>query len=74
MKVFTYEAMIVFGTVFAVSYIWHAMGVTIGYHRLLTHRSFNCPKVVEYFWLLTLSKLKLVWKTGGILCLWSKLL
>jgi stearoyl-CoA desaturase (delta-9 desaturase) len=26
------------------------MGVTIGYHRLLSHRSFRCPKIVEYFW------------------------
>jgi len=32
------------------SYLWHAMGVTIGYHRLLSHRSFACPKIVEYFW------------------------
>lgn len=28
------------------------MGVTIGYHRLLSHRSFRCPKFVEYFWVL----------------------
>jgi len=28
------------------------MGVTIGYHRLLAHRSFTCPKFVEYFWVL----------------------
>ena len=30
----------------------HAMagglGVCVGYHRLLTHRSFKCPKIVEY--------------------------
>ena len=26
------------------------MGTTIGYHRLLAHRSFTCPKLVEYFW------------------------
>ncbi len=36
--------------VFVVSYIWHIMGVTIGYHRLLAHRSFTCSKLVEYFW------------------------
>ncbi|MBX9685409.1 MAG: acyl-CoA desaturase [Candidatus Obscuribacterales bacterium] len=35
---------------FTVFYIWHAMGITIGYHRLLSHRSFACPKFVEYFW------------------------
>lgn len=28
------------------------MGVTIGYHRLLSHRSFGCGKLVEYFWVL----------------------
>lgn len=32
---------------------WHTflcLGITIGYHRLLTHRSFQCPRWVEYFW------------------------
>lgn len=38
--------------VFAVCYVMHAMGITIGYHRLLSHRSFACPKFVEYFWVL----------------------
>lgn len=28
------------------------MGITIGYHRLLSHRSFSCSKAVEYFWVL----------------------
>ncbi|MBX9668355.1 MAG: fatty acid desaturase [Candidatus Obscuribacterales bacterium] len=46
------EVYIVFGIVFTASYVLHAMGVTIGYHRLLTHRSFTCPKIVEYFWIL----------------------
>lgn len=31
-------------------YVWHGMGVTVGYHRLLSHRSFSCLKAVEYFW------------------------
>ena len=44
--------MIEFTLVFLVSYVLHAMGVTIGYHRLLSHRSFACPKFVEYFWVL----------------------
>lgn len=30
-------------------YLWHTFGVTIGLHRLLSHRSFKCPKAVEYF-------------------------
>ncbi len=25
------------------------LGVTLGYHRLLTHKSFECPKFFEYF-------------------------
>jgi sn-1 stearoyl-lipid 9-desaturase len=33
-------------------YIWHGVGVTIGYHRLLSHRSFTCGKLVEYFFVL----------------------
>ncbi len=48
----TTEAVMLFITVFIVSYTWHAMGITIGYHRLLTHRSFSCSKAVEYFWVL----------------------
>jgi len=35
-----------------VFYIWHGFGVTIGYHRLLSHRSFTCGKLVEYFFVL----------------------
>jgi stearoyl-CoA desaturase (delta-9 desaturase) len=41
--------MIEFITLFFLFYLWHALGVTIGYHRLLSHRSFSCPKIVEYF-------------------------
>lgn len=37
---------------FVAFYIWHALGVTVGYHRLISHRSFSCPKLVEYFWVL----------------------
>lgn len=33
-------------------YIWHAAGITIGYHRLLSHRTFKTSKAVEYFWVL----------------------
>lgn len=43
---------ITFLTAFVLFYVWHMMGVTIGYHRLLSHRSFRCPKIVEYFWVL----------------------
>jgi sn-1 stearoyl-lipid 9-desaturase len=44
--------MIEFILVFFISYFWHALGVTVGYHRLISHRSFSCPKLVEYFWVL----------------------
>ncbi len=29
-------------------FVFSLFGITIGYHRLLTHRSFRCPKFVEY--------------------------
>lgn len=41
-----------FISIFAISYLLHALGITIGYHRLLSHRSFACPKFVEYFWVM----------------------
>ncbi len=34
--------------VFIISYIVHGLGVTVGYHRLLAHRSFRCAKPFEY--------------------------
>lgn len=41
-----------FISIFLVCYFLHALGITIGYHRLLSHRSFCAPKPVEYFWVL----------------------
>lgn len=43
---------IVFLGTFVLFYIWHMLGITVGYHRLLAHRSFRCPKLLEYFWVL----------------------
>lgn len=34
---------------FMVCLVFCTLGTTIGYHRLLAHRSFRCPKAVEYF-------------------------
>src|SRR4051794_11513134 len=34
--------------VFLALYLLGGLGVTLGYHRLLTHRSFQTPKVVEH--------------------------
>lgn len=39
-----------FLAIFVISYVLHACGITIGYHRLLSHRAFCAPKAVEYFW------------------------
>lgn len=44
--------MLEFIVVFFISYLIHGLGVTIGYHRLLSHRSFSCPKFVEYFFVM----------------------
>ncbi len=34
--------------IFAFMYLTTALGVTVGYHRLLTHRAFDAPKPVQY--------------------------
>jgi stearoyl-CoA desaturase (delta-9 desaturase) len=34
--------------ILAVMYILTGLGVTVGFHRMLTHRSFQAPKPVEY--------------------------
>ncbi len=34
-------------TMFAVLYVVTGLGITVGYHRLLTHRSFECPDWVK---------------------------
>lgn len=44
--------MLLFLGAFALFYIWHGLGVTIGYHRLLSHRSIECRKALEYFFVL----------------------
>ena len=40
--------MAVFISVFLISYLLHGLCVTVGYHRLMAHRSFRCVKAVEY--------------------------
>jgi stearoyl-CoA desaturase (delta-9 desaturase) len=45
-------SMMEFVALFLLFYIWHILGVTVGYHRLLSHKSFTCSKAVEYFWIL----------------------
>ncbi len=41
--------MIEFAIAFLLFYCIHMLGITIGYHRLISHRSFKCHKAVEYF-------------------------
>jgi len=41
---FTWSGLVVFG----ILYILTGLGITLCYHRLLTHRSFTTPKSVEY--------------------------
>jgi stearoyl-CoA desaturase (delta-9 desaturase) len=36
--------------VFGLLYLLTGLGITLGYHRLLTHRSFHTNKAAEYFW------------------------
>lgn len=41
-----------FAVWFCLFWVWHVLGISVGYHRLLAHRSFQCPKAVEYFFVL----------------------
>ncbi|MBP7861043.1 acyl-CoA desaturase [bacterium] len=41
-----------FTAVFSVMFLLHTFGITFGYHRLLSHRSFKCIKPLEYFFVL----------------------
>lgn len=38
---------------FVAFYVIHMAGITVGYHRLLSHRSYKCPKFVEYFFVIS---------------------
>ncbi len=38
--------------VFVGNYLFGSMGINVGYHRLLTHRGFTCPKWLERFFAL----------------------
>ncbi len=34
--------------VFLIAYMYHGLGITLGYHRLLSHRAYKAPKWLEY--------------------------
>lgn len=40
--------MVTFWVVFLLSYLYHGMGITVGYHRLLSHRALRVPRWLEY--------------------------
>lgn len=40
--------MATFLAVFFISYVFHSQGITLGYHRLLSHKSLKLPKLLEY--------------------------
>src|SRR5688572_32646629 len=40
--------MLTFWIVLLVSYLYHGMGITVGYHRLLSHKALKVPKWLEY--------------------------
>lgn len=44
--------MVEFLIAFVFFYWWNGTGVTVGYHRLLSHRSIRCTKAFEYFFVL----------------------
>lgn len=41
--------MLVFAIVFLTSYLYHGLGITVGYHRILSHRALKVPRLLEYF-------------------------
>ena len=49
-------------TIMAVTYLAFGLGITVGYHRLLTHRSFRTHKPTEYTFAV-LGSMALVWNT-----------
>lgn len=44
---FTYGYSPVDWTLFGILYLVTGLGITVGYHRLITHRGFNCPAPVK---------------------------
>jgi stearoyl-CoA desaturase (delta-9 desaturase) len=46
------ENILVFATAFVFFSFFHTQGITLGYHRLLSHRSLKVPKFIEYFFVL----------------------
>jgi len=44
--------MLWFIVAFVLSYTWGVLGISLGYHRGLSHRSFKLPKLIEYFFVI----------------------
>lgn len=48
MEIFNQTAWKAFAIWFAVFYLYHGLGITLGYHRLLTHKSLKVPRWLSY--------------------------
>lgn len=46
------EIMLEFITAFVIAYGWGVLGISLGYHRGLSHRSFKLPLPLEYFFVI----------------------
>jgi fatty-acid desaturase len=44
--------MFLFIVAFVLSYTWGVLGISLGYHRGLSHRSFKLPLLLEYFFVI----------------------
>jgi stearoyl-CoA desaturase (delta-9 desaturase) len=44
--------MVPFIVAFVLAYGWGVLGISLGYHRGLSHRSFRLPRLLEYFFVL----------------------
>ena len=42
--------LLIFLLVYLLQWLWSGVGITLCYHRSLTHRAFTMPKWLEYFW------------------------
>src|SRR5277367_4263166 len=44
--------MLTFMALFLFFYLWHGLGITIGYHRLLAHRALRAAPLFEYIFVI----------------------
>lgn len=49
LEILNQQALKEFALWFPVFYLYHGLGITLGYHRLLTHKSLKVPRWLSYF-------------------------